>query len=353
MMVLHQSMRDKFQQIRTKILHWARIHLFLIEQCTSNPFTCLHRVCSIVHREKIEQSTNNIRTDIFESDIACALILLKKRHRLSARCIDDILGLFQKLDVKNVPKSWYRLKKSFLASEEDPMELYICPSCEVYSTTSNICSECQHRQAFSSERKSFFSFSIAGQLKRIINSNKDILFSGRLDHLPGTMKDICDGKIYREMQNQITEKFITLTMNVDGIQPNRNSHQTIWPILLVVNELPVKQRYAIENVILAGVWPGKNKPKRTEMCQFFGPVVDELVLLESPGSVHFSDINDRAIEMCVFLIGGCCDKPAQALLQCLPEPIAAYGCGRCEVHGTYRKVFYMGYKQNIFPRIYG
>lgn len=75
------------------------------------------------------------------------------------------------------------------------------------------------------------------------------------------------------------------------------------------------------------------------MCQFLGPVVDELVLLEKPDSIHFGDINDRAIEICVFLIGGCCDKPAQALLQCLPKPIAAYGCSRCEVHGTYRKFF--------------
>ncbi len=35
----------------------------------------------------------------------------------------------------------------------------------------------------------------------------------------------------------------------------------------------------------------------------------------------------------VFFIGSCCYKPAQALVQVLPEPIAAYGCGRCEVNG--------------------
>jgi hypothetical protein len=59
--------------------------------------------------------------------------------------------------------------------------------------------------------------------------------------------------------------FLTFTLNVDGIEPNKSSQLGIWPILLIINELRMKRRFAIENVILAGVWPGLSKPSREEM----------------------------------------------------------------------------------------
>jgi thioredoxin reductase len=43
--------------------------------------------------------------------------------------------------------------------------------------------------------------------------------------------------------------------------------------------------------------------------------------------------NDQNTVIKVFLIGACCDKPAQALVQNIAEPIAAFGCGRCEIEG--------------------
>ncbi|CAF5214064.1 unnamed protein product, partial [Rotaria magnacalcarata] len=51
---------------------------------------------------KIEQIKCNTSPTVTEKDIACALILLKKRHRLSARCMDDIISLLRTLSVKNV-----------------------------------------------------------------------------------------------------------------------------------------------------------------------------------------------------------------------------------------------------------
>ncbi|CAF1397986.1 unnamed protein product [Adineta steineri] len=95
--------------------------------------------------------------------------------------------------------------------------------------------------------------------------------------------------------------------------------------------LPLKQRFAIRNVILAGVWPGPRKPSRVEMSLFFRNLIDELISLEEGVKFKLYDANDTSIFTRIFLVGACCDKPAQALLQYLPEPIAAFGCGRCEV----------------------
>ncbi|CAF4268937.1 unnamed protein product [Rotaria sp. Silwood2] len=145
------------------------------------------------------------------------------------------------------------------------------------------------------------------------------------------MRDICDGAVYRKLQSEITGPFITLTLNADGIQPHKSSTQTIWPILLVINEIPLKRRFSIENIILAGVWPGPSKPTRNDMNSFLRPLVDELLRLEQGENFELHNQDDDSVVARVFLIGACCDKPDQALLQCLPEPHAAFGCGRCEV----------------------
>ncbi|CAF1414227.1 unnamed protein product [Rotaria sp. Silwood1] len=159
-----------------------------------------------------------------------------------------------------------------------------------------------------------------------------------------TMKDICDGELYRRVQESCQDTFITLSLNIDGIQLNKGSKKTIWPILLVVNEIPIKRRFSPENLILAGVWPGPTKPSRTHMAYFLKSTVTELTRLENgigfyiPSQVSSS--TDQIILIRVYLIGACCDKPAQALVQNLPEPIAAFGCERCELEVKYRFLSY-------------
>ncbi|CAF4359527.1 unnamed protein product [Adineta steineri] len=177
----------------------------------------------------------------------------------------------------------------------------------------------------------FLTFPIHSQIERILYYNRDIFTPRRSQTM--CMRDICDGAIYQKLQDNLQAPFFTLTLNVDGIAPNKGCQQNIWPILLVTNDLPLKQRFAIQNVILGGVWPGPRKPSRLEMSLFFRNLIDELISLEEGVKLKLYDANDTSIFTRIFLVGACCDKPAQALLQYVPEPIAAFGCGRCEVEG--------------------
>ena len=64
--------------------------------------------------------------------------------------------------------------------------------------------------------------------------------------------------------------------------------------------------------------------------------MDELKRLEAGRMFHLrptDDGNMKEVFIKVFLVSSCCDKPAQCLLQCLPEPTAKFGCGRCEIKG--------------------
>lgn len=260
------------------------------------------------------------------------MILLKKRHRLSAQCIEDIISLLKKLNVNNVPSSWYKLKQILTDTKPSSKQVFICPECECTSTNSVTCSQCNNQFNTLSKPNSFFTFPIKNQIERILQYNRDV-FSG---HSSTTtyLKDICDGAVHRKLQSEIQDPFITLTLNADGIQPHKSSTQTIWPILLVINEIPLKRRFSIENIVLAGVWPGPSKPTRNDMSLFLRPLVNELLILEQGENFDFYNEDNNSITACVFLIGACCDKPAQALLQVLPEPTAAFGCGRCEVKGS-------------------
>ncbi|CAF4363060.1 unnamed protein product [Rotaria socialis] len=284
--------------------------------------------------DKIKQLSCDEPNIIMEKDISCALVLLKKRHRLSARCMDDIISLLRIFNVPNVPSSWYRLKKSLTETQLTPIQSFICSECQELSTSSASCSQCNCHFSSTNKPNYIFSFPIQNQIERILHYNKDILPTRRCYAM--SMTDICDGALHQKLQSRIQESFLALTLNVDRIQPNKGSQKTIWPILLVINELPLKRRFAIENIILAGVWPGPSKPSRTEMSLFFRPLVEELVTLEQGAKFQYQDDNNSSTSARIFLIGACCDKPAQALLQFLPEPIATFGCGRCEVEGRKR-----------------
>ncbi|CAF2076923.1 unnamed protein product [Rotaria magnacalcarata] len=273
-------------------------------------------------------------TGITPNIIACLLVMFKRRHRLSIQCISDLLKLLSILEVDSAPRSWHQLKRLITKIDAAPSYHYPCSSCSAASTCSRKCSNCGYSFSSNIPRDYFLTFSVKDQVDFILNNNADIdLFSSSLNN---HISDIKDGNFYHQLKHICPDKFITLTMNVDGVEVKKGSKQSIWPLLLVVNELPINRRNAFENVIIAGIWSGSHKPSREQMQCFLAPVVEQLSVLEH-GYPFLDYQNSEFLQntiIKVFLIAACCDKPAQALLQNIAEPIAAFGCGRCELEGT-------------------
>jgi hypothetical protein len=270
---------------------------------------------------------------ITTKDIACLLILFKRRHRLSIQCLSDLLSLLRLFGVTEAPRSWYQLKNLVKAADPTPTYFFLCSHCSSASTSSSNCSNCGHPLSTDDCQNTFLSLSIKNQLQIILNNNIFVdLFSSSASN---TITDIKDGNFYRQLKMMSSGRFLTLTMNIDGVETKKGSQKSIWPILLALNELPLKQRYNIENTIFAGIWSGPHKPTRLQMKSFLSPIVEELSLLEQGTAFeHYQKAsNAQNIIIKVFLVGACCDKPAQALVQNIPEPIAEFGCGRCEIAG--------------------
>ena len=85
------------------------------------------------------------------------------------------------------------------------------------------------------------------------------------------------------------------------------------------------------------MWPGPSKPSRSQMSLFFEKIILELKGLEQGRQfqLYLADGENEHQFIKTFLIGSCCDKPAQCLVQCLPEPTAFFGCGHCELEGEF------------------
>ncbi len=290
-------------------------------------FFYLFRLSNRVEDLNRNQTHVHTRDSINATDIASALVLLKKQHCLSTKCIDDIIRLLKILDVPNTPTSWYKVKRLLMKSKPQSTEYFICSTCDHPTTNKNYCHFCS--TAHHIKLQSFRSFSITDQLKNILRNNQhiDLLYRNK-DSL---IRDIRDAAVYQSIRNKNPGPLLTLTMNVDGIQPSKGCQSTIWPIILVINELPSKVRFALQNVILAGFWPGPSKPSRDEIKHLFRPLINELLVLERGHIFHFLNRNIQIVH--VYLIAGCFDKPAQAIVQCISEPHAAFGCGRCEIEG--------------------
>lgn len=99
----------------------------------------------------------------------------------------------------------------------------------------------------------------------------------------GVIRDIQHGEKYREVGSFLSHLGnLTLLMNTDGVQIFKLSSVSIWPIWVVINELPPPLRYKCtftiiilnwscymhyftlrfskSNMILVGLWCTKEKP---------------------------------------------------------------------------------------------
>ena len=68
------------------------------------------------------------------------------------------------------------------------------------------------------------------------------------------LKDISDGTIYSNFINSFSnsDHIYSFTINTDGVSLADKSNLSIWPIFLIINELPIEERFFIDNIIIAG-----------------------------------------------------------------------------------------------------
>ncbi|KAK8771075.1 hypothetical protein V5799_025682 [Amblyomma americanum] len=143
------------------------------------------------------------------------------------------------------------------------------------------------------------------------------------------MRDITDGHHYHSVRKKadMTAHDLTLTVNSDGSPVFKSSKYSIWPVQVILNELPPLLRWS--NVMVPLLWYGKEHPSMTLLLQAF---VRQLETMNVSGIVWTSA--DKQVCYKVFCICCCADAPARAAMQEMIQFNGYFGCSWCYHPGT-------------------
>jgi len=144
--------------------------------------------------------------------------------------------------------------------------------------------------------------------------------------------DIYDGALYRQHWDSGFLKDyrnISFIYNTDGVPIFKSSKYSLWPLFLAINELPYSERFRRDNMLLAGVWFGPDKPS---MLTFLKPFHTIFHQLETNG-VDILIPNGEEITVRAILLCGTCDLPARCLVCNSVQFNGFYGCLRCRQAG--------------------
>ncbi|CAF4767110.1 unnamed protein product, partial [Rotaria sp. Silwood2] len=262
-------------------------------------------------------------------------------HRTSNKCINDLYKLLKLLKIPNCPMNFYKIKRLLLPKSSasiSSLVTYICQVCCEASTSSDRCSNvnCTQHACFLTPHLHYLRFSILQQIQEILAHTPALNFEQQ-QCFPDidVINDIYDAEAYQHiMKKEAGNNFLSLIMNVDGIEVTKNSGLSLWIFTFVINEIKRSERFKLKNIIVGGIVSTESKPSRHQMQVLLSPIVKELVVLEQGESFEVKSFGENSsTHLKIFLIASCCDKPAQSLVQGISESIGAFGCGRCDLEG--------------------
>ena len=212
--------------------------------------------------EEFSQQFNDLfqnpdQTDIFKKrEIAAAFLAAFYNGRTSQSSLTDYLKLSNIYSTIKLPTSFDGLRNLIKddTSELNYEKTWFCGTCQ--KLIANLNNRFQRSCAICKTRLNmYYHLDIQQQIRSILKKTT----SSSLCHKNDTNEliDIRDGALYKRVTSQEGNIFkkneaFSFSINTDGISFCKKSKLAIWPVYLVINELPLECRYSIDNVILAG-----------------------------------------------------------------------------------------------------
>jgi hypothetical protein len=226
---------------------------------------------------------------------------------------EDILNVINSLFISPVfPTSKYTFIKKCSKEDIKPIYNIECSECRKigfrYDPTlfkpNNInCIECNKLLCVTTSPVKFISFPIKQQVIRLVNQYKNDLVWPNNKGNVFPLTDVFDGKIHKQVSEQHS-KFISLNLNTDGVKLHKSSKKSLWPLLYVINNLPLPQRYESENISVAAIFIGTD----IEMEVFLSNCVEDLDSINQNEGVNVIGY----ISLPVFCLSASIDVPATA-----------------------------------------
>lgn len=235
----------------------------------------------------------------------------------------------------------YMLDKIF--NPQNNVEFHaICPNCKTYvGELKNLesfitCVGCGEKIDLSkpSSENFFVTIDPSDSIADLLNDNLsyyEYVVNERV-HENGNIRDVYDGRCYREFVQQLPKdektRFLTAIFNTDGANRFESSRNSIWPVYLMINELPPQTR--MNNLIVFAFFFGREKP---EMTAFLDPFVQKMNQYSSEGIE--CRIKGIMRKFKLYAICSCVDAVARAPMQGLKQFNGHHGCNWCLHPGVY------------------
>ena len=253
----------------------------------------------------------------------------------------DIIKLINvALGKRIVPESEYLFKK--VCNKEFYFEKhYYCSKVNCMDYCGNLsrkdvkkwkCLKCEN-----SEPEYFIYKPMANSIREIVKRNFEIIEEFRRKMRSSDCKIISDintGEWYKSHSNVNNGDFLSININTDGVSPyNSSKNKSLWPILATLNDLPMKQRFRKENILVPGYWLSSAVGPKFDV--FFKPFLKELDFLYNEG------ITIRHKNYKILVAACCLDSVARCKILEMKQYNGKYGCTYCYHPATGRNYQFM------------
>lgn len=292
-----------------------------------------------------------------------ALLSFAMKYNLAGKCIDDLVLLYKSTSPQSklwLPNNYKQLleKTVFPGRQNYYTQHHYCMYClELFPADNPNEYKCKTRgckglryigpenDQLDKTRKvqSFFVLAdVRSQLKMILGKPhvwQSILDTKsrvlELQDKSHTLTDITDGESYKKVSKPGSFldprcPNVSVMFNTDGIPLYSSSKVKLWPIFMVINELPPVKRFVRGNAVLAGLWQGKCDVPFIQYLSAFGRSMNEL---HETGIDFVPHGSSMSINTKVAVLIGCVDLQAKAYIANMTAHNGQFGCLTCEEPG--------------------
>lgn len=271
------------------------------------------------------------------------ILTFTMRYQLSGECLQDLLVLISlHCCMPNLCKTSVHLFEKYFSNLKSPIIFHkFCGGCNIL-LKGDIPSDCEVCGSKLSEFDNGECFIEIPLVDQLINLYERKGFFNDLQHRfnrkkqkKDNIEDIFDGDQYKKhfreggfLWNRHNLSFFWYT---DGIPLFKSSKFSIWPMYLMINELPYEKRILKENMLFAGIWFGNKKPCMGTFLEPFHSALKNIadgIKLKPFGF-------DNPINVHGILLGGTCDLPAKCIMLNMTQFNGQFGCGRCKQPGKH------------------